>query len=97
MNIIDVMHKHTNKYDSNVRSLIVFDNNKHTFFSTADEVWIATGYDMIQCEQLALLIKTKGYAIIKISDIYELIPMSETLELAGFKTLIHKEDDTQNN
>jgi hypothetical protein len=97
MNISDVMHKYTNKYDSNVKSLVVFDNNKHTFFSVVDEIWIATGHDIIQCEQLALLIKSKGYAVIKISDVHELIPMSETLELSGFKTLICKEDGTQNN
>jgi hypothetical protein len=94
MNISDAMHKYINKHDSNIKSLVVFDNNKHTFISTADEIWIATGYETIQCEQLALLIKLKGYAVIKISDIHELIPMSETLELAGFKTLIHKEDGT---
>lgn len=84
------------EHNPNLAELIVNDNRNHSFLRTADEIWIATGYDFLQCEQLSILLKTKGHTVIKISNIYELIPISETLELSGYHTLINKKIHKQN-
>jgi hypothetical protein len=94
MSYDEILNMYSSQNGSEIRELVVFDNLKHSLARTSDEIWIATGHDLIQCDQLAILIKIKGYAVIKIGDIHELIPMAETLELAGFKTMICKENGT---
>lgn len=51
-------------------------------------IWIATGYDEIQCEQLRMLVNNKGSAIIKTGDIDEILPVYETMQLEEFKVSI---------
>jgi hypothetical protein len=78
----------TDNSTSSHRELVMYDSNKHTFKDAIETIWIATGHDELQCEQLALLIDSKGYATIKVGDIDELKPMAETIELEGFKVAI---------
>jgi ATP-dependent Clp protease adaptor protein ClpS len=73
----------------NERELVMYDSNEHTYDEAIDAIWIATGHDELQCEQLALLIDTKGFATIKVGHIEELHPMAETIELEGFKVAIY--------
>jgi hypothetical protein len=77
-----------NSSDVVERELIMYSSDKLTPEKASEIIWIATGFDVIQCEQLAQLIYSKGFATIKIGDIDELIPMSETILLDGFKTNI---------
>jgi hypothetical protein len=70
------------------RELVMYDSQNHTFGDAIDAIWIATGHDEIQCEQLAMLIDATGCATIKVGNIDELQPMAETIELEGFKVAI---------
>lgn len=74
--------------DASNRKLVMYYSDEHLFEDVVDIIWIATGYEKIQCEQLARLIETKGHAVIMIGHIDELKPMSETIILDGFKALI---------
>ena len=68
--------------------LILYNDSKHTIVDAIDMIWIATGHDELQCEQLAMMVHTKGNAVIKEGDVDELIPMKETLELEEYKVQI---------
>jgi ATP-dependent Clp protease adaptor protein ClpS len=68
--------------------LILYNDSKHTMIDVIDMIWIATGHDELQCEQLAVLAHTKGNVVIKEGDIDELIPMMETMELERYKVKI---------
>lgn len=71
------------------RELVLYNSINYSFNETANAIYIATEYDLLQCEQLALFIKLKGHAIIKIGYVQELLSVSETLKLAGlFNTII---------
>lgn len=65
--------------------LVMYDSDRHTFDEAIRSIWLVSGYEEIRCEQLALLIHTKGYAVIKIGELEELIPMLEILIEEGFK------------
>ncbi len=73
----------------NERELVMYDSDKHTYDEAIDAIWIATGHNELQCEQLAVLIDTKGFATIKTGHIEELQPMAETIQLEGFKVMIY--------
>jgi hypothetical protein len=72
------------------RELVLYNSNKHSFSETADAIWVAVGYDLLQCEQLALFIKLKGQATIKTGNLQELSSIMESLDWVGqFNTVIH--------
>lgn len=66
-------------------NLILYKDTIHPIDEMIEMIWVATGHDDIQCEQLAMLVNSKGKTIIKSGDIDELIPMMETLQLERFK------------
>jgi hypothetical protein len=74
---------------SSERELIMYDSDTHTYDEAIDAIWVATGHNELQCEQLALMIDSIGYATIKIGSIDELQPMAEAIELEGFKVAIY--------
>jgi hypothetical protein len=87
-------NKRSNKNDflernPNERELIMYDSDKHTYDEAIDIIWIATGHNELQCEQLAILIDTVGYATIKVGHIEELQPMAETIAMEGFEVVIY--------
>lgn len=69
--------------------LVMYDSDRHTFDEAIHSIWLVSGYEEIRCEQLALLIHTKGQAVIRIGELEELIPMLEMLIEEGFKVHIH--------
>jgi hypothetical protein len=73
----------------NERELVMYNSDKHTYDEVIEAIWIATGHNELQCEQLMTLINTVGYATIKIGHIEELQPMAETIQLEGFKVVIY--------
>jgi hypothetical protein len=77
-------HQHLKK-----RELVLYNSINYSFSKTANAIYTATKYDLLRCEQLALLIKLKGYATIKIGHSQELLSVSEALRLVGlFNTVI---------
>lgn len=73
----------------NFRELVMYNSEVHTYEEAIDAIYIGTGHNELQCEQLAILIDTIGYATIKIGCISELKPIAETIELAGFDVTIY--------
>lgn len=66
------------------KRLVMYNSNEHTFGDAIYSIWLATGYEEIQCEQLTLLIDMKGSVVIKIGNREELMPMLEILLSDGF-------------
>ena len=54
-----------------LRKLILF-NSTHTWDDVILQLQKATGYDIIHCEQIAIIAHTKGKAVVKSGDIEEL-------------------------
>ena len=54
-----------------LRKLILF-NSVHTWEDVILQLQKATGFDIIQCEQIAVIAHTKGKAVVKSGDIDEL-------------------------
>jgi hypothetical protein len=69
------------------RELILYKSDED-YDKLLETIWIGCGWEDIQCEQLALLIDSKGWACIKIGYYDELVVISETIELEGFRTCI---------
>jgi len=68
--------------------LVLSKDTIHSDDEMDEMIWIATGYDEIQCEQLRMLVNNKGSVIIKTGDIDEILPMYETMQLEEFKVSI---------
>jgi hypothetical protein len=69
--------------------LILYNDDIHTDAELQEMVWVASGYDEVQCEQLVKLIRIRGHAIVKEGNIIEeLIPMLDTMQVDGFKCKI---------
>jgi hypothetical protein len=77
------------KKSTDEMQLVMYDSDKHVYDDFIDAIYIATGYDELQCEQLTLMINSKGFATIKVGHIDELKPMAETIQLEGFKVAIY--------
>ena len=69
----------------NKRELVMYDSDRHTFNQALRSIWLVTGYEEIQCEQLTILIHYKGHAVIKIGELEDLIPMMEVLIEEGYE------------
>lgn len=64
--------------------LVIYDSDRHTFDEALRSIWLVTGFEEIQCEQLALLIHLKGHTVIRIGEMEDLIPMLEMLIEEGY-------------
>ncbi|MEP7145494.1 MAG: ATP-dependent Clp protease adaptor ClpS [bacterium] len=63
---------------SELRKLILFNSN-HIWDDVILQIQKATGYDLVQCEQIATIAHTKGKAVIKSGDPDELEPVNIVL------------------
>ena len=66
--ITDVLHK-----------LILYNSN-HMWEDVIRQLQKATGYDIVHCEQIAVIAHTKGQAIVKSGKAEELIPVDNILK-----------------
>lgn len=83
------IEKYLNGSQKYMNNLILYNDDYHSDDEFLNAIWIATGYDVIQCEQFLKLIRLKQFVIIKQGNIIEeLLPMMETLQIESFKTRI---------
>lgn len=68
----------------NKSKLVMYDSDRHTFDEALRSIWLVTGFEEIQCEQLTLLIHLKGQTVIRIGEMEDLIPMMEVLIEEGY-------------
>lgn len=70
-----------------LRKLILY-NSHHLWDDVILQLQKATGYDLVHCEQIAIIAHTKGKAIVKSGDITELDPVNSILKEIGLITSI---------
>ena len=61
------------------RSLILY-NSSHIWDDVVLQLQKATGYDLIKCEQIAIIAHTKGLVTVKSGDYDELIKIDNVLK-----------------
>lgn len=72
---------------SELRKLILF-NSEHIWDEVIDQLQIATGYDILHCQQIAVIAHTKGKATVKSGDIDELVYTNNILKEIDLVTTI---------
>ncbi len=70
-----------------LRRLIIFNSN-HYYDDVITQLQKATGYDIIQCEQIAIIAHTKGKAVVKSGEIDELNQINSILKEINLVTEI---------
>jgi len=84
--------KEKEKYTSDsdtplLRKLILF-NSFHFWDDVVKQIQKATGFDIIQCEQIAMIAHTKGKAVVKSGDYEALKPIENVLKEINLVTEI---------
>ncbi|MBX7044564.1 MAG: ATP-dependent Clp protease adaptor ClpS [Ignavibacteria bacterium] len=70
-----------------LRSLILYNSN-HFYDDVINQLQKATGFDIIQCEQIAIIAHTKGKAVVKSGEIEELNKINSILKEINLVTEI---------
>jgi ATP-dependent Clp protease adapter protein ClpS len=70
-----------------IRKLIIF-NSLHFWTDVVKQLQKATGYDIIHCEQIAIIAHTKGSAVVKSGDFEELSKVDNVLKEISLVTKI---------
>ncbi|MBS1515022.1 MAG: ATP-dependent Clp protease adaptor ClpS [Bacteroidetes bacterium] len=70
-----------------LRSLILYNSN-HFYDDVINQLQKATGFDIIQCEQIAIIAHTKGKAVVKSGEIEELNKINSVLKEINLVTEI---------
>lgn len=64
---------------TDIHRLILYNSN-HVWEDVIIQLKKATGYDIIHCEQIAVIAHTKGHAVVKSGDFEELNPINNVLK-----------------
>jgi hypothetical protein len=64
---------------TDIRKLILF-NSEHFWDQVISQLQKATGFDIIQCEQIAVIAHTKGKAVVKSGQYAELSGINSILQ-----------------
>lgn len=85
--------KEKEKYSSDIdvpvlRRLLLFNSN-HLWDDVIIQIHKATGFEILQCEQIAMIAHTKGKAIVKSGEYKELIRVESVLKEIGLITKIN--------
>lgn len=70
-----------------MRKLILYNSN-HFYDDVISQLQKATGFDIIQCEQIAIIAHTKGKAVVKSGEIDELNQINSVLKEINLVTEI---------
>lgn len=70
-----------------MRQLILY-NSKHFWDDVVLQLQKATGYDLLHCEQIAVIAHTKGSAVVKSGDFEELAKIDSVLKEISLVTKI---------
>ncbi len=70
-----------------MRQLILY-NSRHFWDDVVLQLQKATGYDLLHCEQIAVIAHTKGNAVVKTGDFEELTKIDNVLKEISLVTKI---------
>ncbi len=70
-----------------LRKLILY-NSSHYWDDVVKQLVKATGYDSLHCEQIAMIVHTKGRAVVKSGDLDELSEINYILKEINLVTSI---------
>lgn len=70
-----------------MRRLLLFNSN-HFWNDVVLQLMKATRYDILHCEQIAIIAHTSGKAVVKSGDLNELIPIDTVLKEINLVTKI---------
>lgn len=70
-----------------MRQLILY-NSRHFWDDVVLQLQKATGYDLVHCEQIAVIAHTKGNAVVKSGDFEELTKIDGVLKEISLVTKI---------
>ncbi len=94
MNLLNTGQGTENQEDSTtdtevpvIRKLILF-NSTHFWDDVVLQLQKATGFDIIRCEQIAIIAHTKGKAVVKSGEIEELTRINNILKEINLVTCI---------
>jgi ATP-dependent Clp protease adaptor protein ClpS len=65
--------------DDDLKSLILF-NSGHYWDEVVTQLQKATGFDILQCEQIAMIAHTKGKAVVISGDVEKLLLIENVLK-----------------
>jgi hypothetical protein len=74
--------------DSDELHRLILYNSNHYYDDVIQQLMKATGYDTIQCEQIAIIAHTKGKAVVKSGEIEELNQINSVLKEINLVTEI---------
>lgn len=66
--------------DIEIEHSLVLYNSLHVYDDVVNQLHKATGYDLIQCEQIAIIAHTKGKAVVKSGEIPSLQKINSVLK-----------------
>ncbi|MEB2330589.1 MAG: ATP-dependent Clp protease adaptor ClpS [Ignavibacteriaceae bacterium] len=69
------------------RKLILF-NSSHFWEEVITQLQKATGFDLVHCEQIAIIAHTKGKAVVKSGDMEDLMKIESILKEINLVTKI---------
>lgn len=87
---MDIKEKSSETTDTDIpvnRKLILFNSN-HFWDEVVNQLMKATGFDILHCEQIAIIAHTKGKATVKSGDYDELIRIDSILKEISLVTKI---------
>ncbi len=77
---IKELEKEIHLGDTDELHRLVLFNSNHFYDDVITQLQKATGYDIIQCEQIAIIAHTKGKAVVKSGEIEELNQINSVLK-----------------
>ncbi|MBN1634127.1 MAG: ATP-dependent Clp protease adaptor ClpS [Ignavibacteria bacterium] len=78
----------TTDIDSPVSRKLILFNSNHLWDDVVNQLMKATGFDILHCEQIAIIAHTKGKAVVKSGDYDELARIDGILKEINLVTKI---------
>ena len=78
----------TTDIDSALSRKLVLFNSNHLWDDVVNQLMKATGFDILHCEQIAIIAHTKGKAVVKSGDYDELVRIDGILKEINLVTKI---------
>lgn len=78
----------TTDIDSTITRKLVLFNSNHLWDDVVNQLMKATGFDILHCEQIAIIAHTKGRAVVKSGDYDELARIDGVLKEINLVTKI---------
>jgi ATP-dependent Clp protease adapter protein ClpS len=85
---IEEKSSETTGIDSTLSRKLVLFNSNHLWDDVVNQLMKATGFDILHCEQIAIIAHTKGKAVVKSGDYDELARIDGVLKEINLVTKI---------